>query len=310
MSKIKFIYMKNIYEIECKEKDLSILNLLSKYSSIINIHFNQLFFLYKGKKLNNMKKVNEIKDNNIIILVYNLKMKKINNKELKEIICPECNNLAIINSNNNKISLDCLKNNHKLLDISLNCFNDSQYIDESLINCQKCENNKCYYNKFYICSNNKYICPLCLKENNEYKILDYEYRFNYCINHSLNYISYCNTCNINLCNKCEEEHKGHKIKSYKEIKPNEKRINEIKDDEIKINKYKEELKILDEYFNDFINELINELDIYNKIYKSIINNSNNYESIKNILDFKTKELILDTNVFIKKIINICEKKKE
>ena len=299
--------MKNIYEIECKEKDLSILNLLSKYSSIINIDFNQLFFLYKGKNLilNNMKKVNELKDNNIIILVYNLKMKKINNKELKEIICPECNNLAIINSNNNKISLDCLKNNHKLLDISLNFFNDSQYINESLINCQKCENNKCYYNKFYICSNNKYICPLCLKGYNEYKILDYEYRFKYCINHSLNYISYCNTCNINLCNKCEEEHKKHKIKSYKEIKPNEKRINEIKDDEIKINKYKEELKILDDYFN----ELINELDIYNKIYKNIINNLNNYESIKNKLDFKPKELILDTNDFIKRIKNICEKKR-
>ena len=105
--------MKNIYEIECKEKDLSIFNLLYKYSSIINIHFNQLFFLYKGKNLilNNMKKVNELKDNNIIILVYNLKIKKINNKELKEKICPECNNIAIINSNNNKISLDCLKNN-------------------------------------------------------------------------------------------------------------------------------------------------------------------------------------------------------
>ena len=168
-------------------------NLNYYFSSIINIHYNQLLFLYKGKNLilNNMKKVNELKDNNIIILVYNLKMKKINknNKELKEIICPECNNLAIINSNDGKISLDCLKNNHKFIDISLNCFNDSQYIDESLINCQKCENNNCYYNKFYICSNNKYICPLCLKENiNEYKIIDYEYRFNYCINHTLNYI--------------------------------------------------------------------------------------------------------------------------
>ena len=108
MSKIKFIYMKNIYEMKYIEKDLSILNLLSKYYSIININFNELLFLYKGKNLilNNMKEVNELKDNNINILVYNLKMKKINknNKELKEIICPECNHLAIIKSNNNKIS--------------------------------------------------------------------------------------------------------------------------------------------------------------------------------------------------------------
>ena len=49
MSKIKFIYMKNIYEMKYIEKDLSILNLLSKYSSIININFNELLFLYKGK---------------------------------------------------------------------------------------------------------------------------------------------------------------------------------------------------------------------------------------------------------------------
>ena len=97
--------------------------------------------------------------------------------------------------------MNCLKNHHQLIDISLNCFNEIKYIDESLINCQKCENNKCYYNNFYICSNNQYICPLYLKDN--------EYRFNYCINHSLNYISYCNNCNSNLCEKCEEEHKNH-----------------------------------------------------------------------------------------------------
>ena len=81
------------------------------------------------------------------------------------LICPECNNLSIINNNNNNISLKCLKNNHIFTDISLKCFNDIQYIDESLINCQKYGNNKCYYNKFYICS--KYTCPLCLG-NNEY----------------------------------------------------------------------------------------------------------------------------------------------
>ena len=40
MSKIKFIYMKNIYEIECKEKYLYILNLLYKYFFINYIYFN------------------------------------------------------------------------------------------------------------------------------------------------------------------------------------------------------------------------------------------------------------------------------
>ena len=318
MSNIKFIYMKNIYEIKYNEKDLSIKNLLLKYSSIIDININELLFLYKGNNLalNNKKKINELKDNNIIILVYNLKIKKNNNyNELKEIICPECHNLAIINSNNNKISLNCLANNHKYIDISIKCFNDIQYIDESLINCQICKNNKCYYNRFYINSNNKYFCPLCLSKNKD-KIIDYDYRFNYCINHNLNYILYCNTCNINLCKSCEEKHKKHKIKYYKEIKPNDRIINEIKKDEIKINQCKEELRTLNNNFNDFINDLINYLDIYTKIYQKIINNSeSNYESINNILHFKAKELISDISNFLKEknklkyIANIYENKK-
>ena len=112
----------------------------------------------------------------------------------------------------------------------------------------------------------------------------------------------------------------HKIKNYKEIKPNNKKINDIKKDEENIYKYKEELKRINEYFNDYINDfiddLINDLDIYINIYKIIIiNSSNNYENIKNILDFKPKELMSDINYFLKEknklknLINLWETKK-
>ena len=315
MSKIKFIYMKNIYEIKYNKNDLTINNLLFKYSSLINIPNDQLYFLYKSKNINNIKNISELND--ITIFVYNIKMKKNkNNEELTDIICPKCKNLAIINNNNDKLSINCL-NNHKFIDLTINSFYENQYIDESLINCNKCGNNKCCYNKFYIDSNNKYICPLCSKGNNN--IIDYEYRFNICINHNKKYISYCNNCNINICEKCEEKHKKHKIINYKEIKPNEKRIKEIKEDEIKINKYKEELKLLNKYLNNFINDLVNEIDIYIKIYKNIKKNSdylNNYESIKNILDFKSKELISEINYYflneknkLKNIMNRYENNK-
>ena len=329
MSKIKFIYMKNIYVMKCTQKNLSIQDLLSKYSSIININFDELLFFYKGTNLvlNYTKKVNEIKDNNIIIFVYNLKIKKINknNKELKDIICPECNNLAIIEEfNKNKISLNCLKNKHKFIDISLNCFNDSQYIDESLINCQKCENNKNYYNNFYICSNNKYICPLCL-EGNEYIRIDYENRFKCCINHSHNYLSYCNDCNVNLCMTCENEHNNHKISLFKNgIKSVENGIKEMENNKMRLSEYKGKLKIINEHYNYFMNELMNDIDIYIKIYKNIINNINNldnYERIINILNIKStlisyiNELTKEKNIIknikknIKKnIINIYENK--
>ena len=100
MKNVKFIYMKNNYEIILKENNLTINNLLNKFSSIINIEIKKLYFLYKGKYLSsdNSKRINEINDNNIIIFVFNINIKKINDKELKHIICPECKNLSIINN--------------------------------------------------------------------------------------------------------------------------------------------------------------------------------------------------------------------
>ena len=101
MPKIKFIYMKNIYEIKYNKNESSINNLLYKYSSIINIDIKQLYFFYKGKNINNIEKIDDLND--IKILVYNKKINKNkNNEDLKDIICPECKNLAIINYNDVK----------------------------------------------------------------------------------------------------------------------------------------------------------------------------------------------------------------
>ena len=184
-------------------------------------------------------------------------------------------------------------NNHKFTDLTINTFFNSQYIDETSIKCDKCNNNKNY--KFYIDSKGNKFCPLCLVNYKNDILLDYKYRFIMCTLHHKKYISYCKKCNKNLCIKCEEGHKNHKIKSYKEMKPNEKRKNELKNEKIKMNEYKNELekefKILKNNLNDLINESIYNLDIYNKIYNNLINNSedlNNYENIMNILNFKCK----------------------
>ena len=231
MSKITFIYIKNKYEMKLDKENLSMKNVLIKYSSIINIDLNDLLFIYNGKNLSNYynKKINEINKIDLTIIVYNIKIRnnKMNkkNEELKNIICPECKNLAFIENDDNNIVSNCL-NNHKYNDFTINSFINSQYNIESSIKCDKCDNNKYYYNKFYINSKREKICPLCLeKYNNKNNILDYEYRFIMCIKHHNKYISYCKNCNINLCEKCEEEeHKNHKIKSYKEMKLNNKRI--------------------------------------------------------------------------------------
>ena len=220
MENVKFIYMKNKYEIKLAGNNLTINNIINKFASILNIDIKQLYFIYKGKLLflNNNKKINELNDNNLIIFVFNLNIKRNNNeKELKNIICPECKKLSIINNNNDLFSINCI-NKHIFNDFTINLFLESQFIDESKIKCDKCENNKYYYNKFYICSNGKNICPLCAEiYKSEYNIIDYDYRFYICIKHTNKYISYCKTCNINSCNKCENEHKNHKIQILKEI---------------------------------------------------------------------------------------------
>ena len=79
------------------------------------------------------------------------------------------------------------------------------------------------------------------------------------------------------------------------------------------------MKYLNKDLSDFINGLIKEIDIYIKIYKNIIKNYeylSNYESIKNILNFKVKELISEINYYFlneknkyKNIINRYENEK-
>ena len=172
--------MKNNYEIILKENNLTINNILNKFSSIINIEIKQLYFSYQGIYLSsdNNKRINEIKDNNIIIFVFNINIKKINDKELKHIICPECKNLSIINNNNDLFSFNNCINKHKFNDFNVNSFIEIQNNDESKIKCDKCKNNKSYYDKFYKSINGENICPLCNEiYKGEYKIIDYEYRF-------------------------------------------------------------------------------------------------------------------------------------
>ena len=112
MSKIKFIYENNIYEMIVEEND-SIENILDKYIKLLSIEKKYLLFLYKGMNIiENKDKLNKLKNKNIIITI----IYKDNNKDIKEklknIICPDCKELAFININENNININCI-NNHK-----------------------------------------------------------------------------------------------------------------------------------------------------------------------------------------------------
>ena len=256
MANIKFIYGNKQIEKNYKDENILIINILLEYSSIINKDIKELYFIYNGKNLSfkNNEKIINLKNKNITINVLNLNNKK-EKKELNQIICPECKELAIINFNEDKISINKCINNHNIIDISINELMNNQYINE--LKCDICNNDKYLYNdKFYICSCKQKICPLCvISHDKRHFMIEYNNRYNKCIKHNDIFISYCNNCNMNLCEKCEEEHNNNKHKRilYKEKKPNDKKLNEIKNEikeiEKKIKQYKFEIQKLNNLYN-------------------------------------------------------------
>ena len=319
MVNIKFIYGYKIFQMIVEDKPILIKNVLLKFTSIIFKDINDLYFYYKGKELsykNNEKILNlkNLKNKDIIINVINLiKVKK--NKKLNQIICPECKEMAILNYEEDNIIINKCINNHNNKYYIGDIFMKDQYINE--LKCDICNNDKYLYNdNFYLCSCNKYICPLCINNHNAHNMIKYNDRFYKCNIHNKNYIIYCNNCNKNLCEKCEEEHnKKHKKIFYKEKKPNEKKmielIKEYEDIKLKINKYKYWIKILNNLYTKNMNNFINYLDEYILLYENIfssIYNIKNYETIINLNNLKNKKIIKDIDLFLNDNINNKYKK--
>ena len=197
-------------------------------------------------------------------------------------------------------------NKHNITNLSINEFIEKQCINE--LKCDICKNDEYLYNdKFYICSCKQNICPLCAKSHDQTHIMmEYNDRFNKCIKHNNNFITYCNNCNMNLCDECEKNHKKHKIISFEEKKPNKKILNEIKKEikeiESKIKQYKMEIQHLNNLYKNNMNTIINDLNKYILFYEKInrsIDNLKKYESIENI----NYEIIQNLNN-IKNIKNI------
>ena len=317
MIKVKFIYLKNKYEMINVKEDSFLSDILLKYCFIINQDKNELYFLYKGKilSLDQKMRIKELKNKDILILVFKLNYKKNKNKQkLNNIICPKCEeslNLALLNFDDDKIILDKCKNKHKTIFYSFKEFIESQNIK---IKCIKCKNSLDSYNNIlYYNSNEEYICSLCKnKEDNVIMVNDKYYK---CNKHNEEFILYCNDCNINLCYKCEKKHTKHKSIYLKQIKIKENKIEEIKENikEFKelINKYKEEINKMNLLYIDICKQVTNNIEKYMDFSEYILyslNNLKNYESIKNITNFNIKNLMKEINSFINSN-NIDEKMK-
>ena len=315
MMKVIFNYKGNETIIQCKINE-TMEEVLNKYKSQIEI--DNVYYLYNGNNINEKNKLEEIVNNedrglNIMkILVYDIN-EKVDNKNIKEIICPECNENVIININEYKLGIKC-NNNHN--NIILFKEYKNKIID---IRCNKCNKNKndILNNELYICLKCKInLCPLCkLNHEKDHDIINYDNKNYICNKHNENYIKYC--CNKNICMYCENEHKNHKSIYYGDILPD---IN----DEIKeyIDKLKKEIEDIKNKLNNIMNNIMDNINIYYNIYNNIIDNykkkRKNYEILQNINEFNNynkiiikdiKEIINDKDINnkLKNIINIYNK---
>jgi len=228
--------------------------------------------------------------------------------QLNNLLCPSCEKLISMFINEGKMKIKHCCNNHKLKNLSISVFiNLRSNIGDKDNYCSNCNNNLNYYNYFYICSCNNFICPLCLDEHNEknenhYQIINNK-KFLICEKHNIFFNFFCKQCNKNICNKCVDEHMEHNknIVLLKSIIPNEKSINEIKND-IKIfknnlDKYKDDFNKIKKNYIDLENNINIKFNDYNILYniiknlmKDLDNEENTYENLNSNLNLNLKKL--------------------
>jgi len=313
MAEVEFYYKGQKINIQC-ELNEKIKEIIKRFSNKAEGNIDDIFFMYGGQRLNEELTFNEaanegdIERKKMCVLadVFQNNTAFSSLKMAKYIICPKCQESSRISIKDYKISLYDCKNGHKEDNILFNELEKTQYLDESKILCNNCNNNKniAYKNEFFICTLCKVnLCPLCkIKHDNSHDIIDYEQKSSICLIHNDSYFAYCKNCKKDICLTCQKEHNAHKFITYGDILPDKKKINE------EFNNFK---KII-ENFNKDINELILKLNclmenihIYLKIYRNLLDNykniNRNYQILENINDLNSYNKLIIQN--ISKIIN-------
>ena len=266
---IDFIYHGQLLKIPCKKSE-PMKNIFKRYLLKIKKGIKNVYFVYKGYKLNGEAKLEAILDSDKEIQIHVVDINIIEKEiihQSKDIICPECGENSLLTIENYKMSLNNCKNDHNLENILFEEYSDTQKINQLSIICDQCKKinkAKAKNNQLYKCCNcNINICPGCkLKHNKEHIMIDYELKNYICKTHGESYTSYCKLCNINLCRKCELKHaKNHKLINFKDILKNKntnKYLNEVR---TKIDKLKNDIK----YIVNIFNKVIANFEIYYNI---------------------------------------------
>jgi hypothetical protein len=257
-------------EMEFKKEEL-LSNIFQKFVERIRQTIEKLVFLYNGDLINPRKALKDLCQDKkkINLLVYELEIDEEENESIikaKNVICPICKELCLINFKDYKIFFSNCKNKHKISNILFNEFDDFLKINEAKILCDKCDNKKSETNnkKFYKCMNCCInLCPLCKlsheKNNKNHMILDFDLKNYFCKEHQERYIYYCEKCKEDFCDACKY-HNIHKISFlYEFIK---KINNEMNDIRIKLEDLKKEKA------NNSINILTQVIDNIEKYYNT------------------------------------------
>ena len=316
MAEVLFNYRGIDTLIQCKIED-KYKDICENFCIKSQTELNNLNFIYDGEILNldlefnqvaNQKDKQNLKMN---ILVNDKNSTIIDEKEIikksKDIICPKCGEIFLINLNDSKTILNDYKNN-----ISLNEFDNIQNINQNKIICNACNNNKndadnnqfsifdndnknnMGNNQFSIFDNDNKNISLLFKENhNKENIIINSDNNNYLYNkQNESFIPYpdLNKDDLSQKNKFKIKNNNNDIKLYEDILPN---INNIK---TKIRQLKDLINNFSSNIDD-INTIIQNIKM--NIEKNyIINNNlfNNYE----IFDNDNANIILND---LKDIIN-------
>ncbi len=307
------------------EPDEKMINIYEKYAKEIKVDLNNLYFLYNGSMITKEKELKTIinRNQNIInIIVCELDNDEENEIKLiqsKDIICPICNEICLINFNDYRITFSDCKNGQRFTKIMLDEFFDFQKIDESKIICDNCDgedktkksevNNNLFYK---CCTCNINLCPLCKNKHEKnydkkHLIINYDIKNYLCNEHGERYIFHCKECNKDLCDNCryDDNHYSsyHKISFLYELaKKKENKMNQLR---IKIDDLTKKIPKK----TALINKVIGNYEAYYKIANNIINsfekkNMNFYilNNINNIIEYNDKiiksidKIIIEKNV--------------
>ena len=314
-AQVEFKYNGLPTTIHCQEND-SMYKICNKFIAKSNLNEKEIYYVYDGRNIDKSLTFNQIANSldksrkkiNVLVIDSDDLNKDSNIKltRAKDIVCPKCYESIKMKINQDyKITLFECKNNHKIKDISLSEFENTQMINLKNIKCDICqENNKAdtYNNEFYKCIEcNKNICPLCKQiHNKNHNVYNYYKAHYFCGKHNEVFTNYCEDCNKNLCTLCLSEHSKHKMILLADLLTN-------KDDLMnKFNEFKNAISSLNNIINNMIFELNNikeTMSLYCKIKEFLITNYEEKERNYEIL-FNINELTKDNDDIITDICHI------